>query len=67
MTGPEDPRPDSDWESFRGARDRFFARVRPEAMDEPPESVCPEVVPREWSSGKPDDDGHTPDKGPAGF
>ena len=47
--GPEDPRPGSDWESFRAARERFLARVRPEAMDDPPESLCPEVVPEEWA------------------
>ena len=48
--GPEDPRPGSDFESFRAARDRFFARVRPEAMTDPPESLCPEVVPAAWPS-----------------
>ncbi len=47
--GPEDPRPAGDWESFRAARERFFSRVRPEAMDDPPQSVCPDAPPEEWS------------------
>ena len=46
--GPEDPRPGSDWDAFRAARERFLARVRPEAMDDPPESLCPDVLPAEW-------------------
>jgi hypothetical protein len=46
----EDPFPAGDWESFRAARDRFLARVRPEAMDDPPASVCPGVVPKGWTS-----------------
>jgi hypothetical protein len=46
--GPEDPRPDSDWDAFRAARDRFSAGVRPEAMDDPPLLICPEVLPAEW-------------------
>jgi hypothetical protein len=52
VSGPEDPRPDADWNAFRAARDRFFARVRTEAMDDPPESGCPEVVPNEWTAGR---------------
>jgi hypothetical protein len=51
VSGPEDPRPGADWETFRSARDRFFARVRPEAMDDPPASMCPGVVPDEWMLG----------------
>ncbi len=52
VSGPDDPRPDADWNAFRAARDRFFARVRAEAMVNPPESVCPEVVPDEWTAGR---------------
>ncbi len=48
--GPEDPRPGTDWHAFRAARDRFFAKVRPEAMDDPPELVCPDSPPKEWTS-----------------
>jgi hypothetical protein len=44
----EDPFPTGDWESFRAARDRFFAKVRPEAMDDPPASICPDALPEEW-------------------
>lgn len=51
MSGPEDPRPGADWDSFRAARESFFARVRPEAMEDPPSSLCPEGVPDEWTSG----------------
>ena len=47
MSGIEDPRR-GDWDAFRAARDRFFAAVRPEAMDDPPASVCPDLVPAEW-------------------
>jgi hypothetical protein len=46
----EDPYPAGDWESFRAARERFLARVRPEAMDDPPASVCPDVLPEGWAS-----------------
>lgn len=49
MSGPEDPRPDQDWDAFRAARDRFFARVRPEAMEDPPPSLCPEGLPEGWT------------------
>jgi hypothetical protein len=45
----EDPFPMGDWESYRAARARFFALVRPEAMDDPPESPCPDAPPAEWS------------------
>ena len=31
------------------ARERFLARVRPEAMDEPVPSQCPDGVPAEWT------------------
>jgi hypothetical protein len=50
VSGPEDPRASADWEAFRAARDLFFARVRPEAMDEPPTSLCPDAPPAEWTS-----------------
>lgn len=30
--GPDDPRPGADWASFQAARERFFARVRPQAI-----------------------------------
>ncbi len=43
-----DPWPGYDWASFRAARERFLARVRPEAMDEPVPSPCPDGVPAEW-------------------
>ena len=49
VSGIEDPRR-GDWEAFRAARDRFFARVRPEAMDDPPASVCPDALPEEWTA-----------------
>ena len=48
MCDPDTPRPDSDWLAFQEARERFFARVRPEAMAEPVPSLCPEGVPVEW-------------------
>lgn len=64
MSGPEDPRPGSDFESFRAARDRFFARVRPEAMDDPPSSLCPDAVPIEWPTGP--EGFEAPDEDPAG-
>jgi hypothetical protein len=47
VSGPEHPFAVGDWESFRAARDRFFAKVRPEAMDDPPASVCPDALPAE--------------------
>lgn len=56
MSGLDDPFPVSDWDSFRAARDRFFARVRPEAMDEPPASICPDAPPDRW----PEESGHEP-------
>jgi hypothetical protein len=49
VSGAEDLRPGCDWASFRAARDRYFARVRPEAMDEPVPSLCPDDVPAEWT------------------
>ena len=55
MSGPDDPYPGADWESFRAARERFLARVRPEAMDEPPAPVCPDQVPDEWPATAPDE------------
>lgn len=51
MSGPEDPRPDSDWRAFRAARDRFFAKARPQAMDEPPVPICPDAIPDSWPEG----------------
>jgi hypothetical protein len=54
VSGPEDPRPGADWETFRSARERFFARVRPEAMDDPPAAVCPDALPEEWPPPRPD-------------
>ena len=50
MSALEDPFPAGDWESFRAARDRFFAKVRPEAMDDPPPSICPDALPEGWMS-----------------
>jgi hypothetical protein len=32
VVGPDDPRPGADWASFQAARERFFARVRPQAI-----------------------------------
>ena len=49
MSGLDDPFPLGDWAAFRAARDRFFARVRREAADEPPPSACPASPPSEWS------------------
>lgn len=63
MSGLGDPHP-SDWEAFRAARDRFFARVRPEAMDDPPPSICPDVPPEEWKAVA--DDGRSEPNGPDG-
>ena len=65
MRGLEDPYPAGDWESFRAARDRFFARVRPEAMDDPPPSLCPDALPADLREGI-DDEARTPDEDPAG-
>jgi hypothetical protein len=48
VSGLDDPCPAGDWESFRAARNRFLARVRPEAMDDPPDPVCPEAPPAQW-------------------
>ena len=48
MIGPEDPQPGFDWDSFRTARERFFARVRPEAMAVIVPSLCPDGVPPDW-------------------
>lgn len=63
MTGLDDPWPAGDWEAFRAARERFLARVRPEAMDAPPPSLCPELVPAVWP---PPPAGLGPDGEPAG-
>ena len=63
MTGPDDPRPGSDFAAFRAARDRFFARVRPEAMDDPPQSICPDAIPEEWKAAA---DGTPEPNGPDG-
>lgn len=49
----DDARPGAGWDAFRAARDRFFARVRPEAMDDPPPSPCPDGPPREWMDDAP--------------
>lgn len=46
----DEPRPGADWDAFRAARNRFFARVRPEAMDDPPPSICPDGPPHEWTA-----------------
>ena len=43
------------------ARDRFFARVRAEAMDDPTEPGCSEVVPDDWTAGRRE---AAPDPGP---
>ena len=51
MSGLEDPCPEASWDAFREARERFFSRVRPEAMDDPPPSVCPDRLPLEWTMG----------------
>jgi hypothetical protein len=48
--GPEDPRPGADWDAFRAARERFFSTARPEAMEDPPPSICPDGVPGEWTA-----------------
>jgi hypothetical protein len=48
--GPEDPRPGGDWDAYRAARERFFSVVRPEAMEDPPASICPDGVPEAWTS-----------------
>ena len=40
--------PDADWDAFRAARERFFARVRPEAMEDHRGGACPDVVPADW-------------------
>jgi hypothetical protein len=53
VSGPEDPRPGADWDSFRAARQRFLARVRPEAMDDPPGAICPDEVPVMWPAPPP--------------
>ena len=50
MSGPDDPRPGYDWDSYCSARDRFFARVRPQSMRNPPYPPCPEGVPEEWTA-----------------
>jgi hypothetical protein len=50
VSGLDDPYLGGDWESFRTARDRFFARVRPEAMDRPNPSLCPNALPEGWTS-----------------
>lgn len=60
VSGPEDPRPGADWDAFRAARDRFFAQVRAEAMEEPPRSVCPDVAPDDWTA---DRRGASPERG----
>ncbi len=64
MSGPEDPRPDGDWDSFRAARDRFLSKARPEAMDDPPPCVCPDALPEGWAS-RADGPGPDEDRPPA--
>lgn len=54
MSGLDDPYPAGDWESFRAARNRFFARVRPEAMDDPPAPICPDALPDVWPASMPE-------------
>ena len=49
VSGSEAPWTGGDWAAFRAARERFLARVRPEAMDEPVPSPCPDGVPAEWT------------------
>jgi hypothetical protein len=55
-----------DWIAFRAARDRFFAQVRPEAMEQPARSPSGDVVPEESTHAYPDGDrepgstGHSP-------
>ena len=56
VSGIEDPRAGCDWASFRAARERFLARVRPEAMDEPVPSPCPDGIPAEWTRAAKDGD-----------
>ena len=50
VIGPEDLRPESDLDALRAARDRFFATVRPGAMDDPPVSLSPDSPPEGWTS-----------------
>jgi hypothetical protein len=35
VSGPEDPRPGYDWASYRAARDRYLASIRPQAVPDP--------------------------------
>ena len=59
--GPEDPRPAADWDAFRAARERFFSTARPEAMEDPPQSRCPDGVPEAWWSVEDGEGGSTPE------
>jgi hypothetical protein len=52
VSGPEDPRPGADWAAYRAARERFLAKVRPEAMDEQPAAACPDAPPRDWTEDR---------------
>jgi hypothetical protein len=53
VSGFEEPGPPADWAAFRAARDRFFARVRPDAVEgafvsppaDGPEAVRPGPAP----------------------
>jgi hypothetical protein len=49
-----------DWEAFQAARDRFFNRVRPEALAQPPASPCPDTPPLEWPRAPERDDPESP-------
>lgn len=53
MSDLDGPMNDADWEAFRAARERFFAAVRPEAMEEPPHGECPDAPPEDWPAGRP--------------
>lgn len=47
----DDPWGYGDWAAYRAARDRFFAGARPQAMDDPPLSPFPDVIPEAWNGG----------------
>jgi len=59
VSDPDDLlQPGLDYAAFRAARERFFALVRPEAMQDPP-ALCPNTLPREWTTerGEPQNGG----------
>jgi hypothetical protein len=57
MSAPDQQLP-PDWEAFKAARDRFYIRVRPEALPDARPSPCPDTLPQDWIGSRGDSAEH---------